>query len=535
VKKRTKSFLSAFVALIGFSVAVYGVTGGGVPIPTVTGVSIFPETVDVEKGERQRFTAGLVGIGNIPQGVTWTVEGEERWDTYICNEGILTVSPHENAETLTVRAISVLDTTVYETTTVTIVPPTPEGSISRQLARLRSFALDGGVYIVELSGGEDIASARAALPVGRENLTIILRGVGEPQALSLVGNGSLFSVGPGVTLVLDGNVTLKGAACNIASLVFVEPGGKLVMNAGARITGNTRADARGAGVNVHGAFTMNGGEIRGNVATREGGGVFVGPYGRFTMNGGRISDNTAAREGGGVFVAGIFVMYGGVISNNTASSHIWARGGGVMVGCLDNGLLVMRGGVISGNMAVSDTATWAGGGGVHVGGYRPGGGTLLMSDGVISDDNVSRFVGNMADLGSPLIAEGTAKARYGTFTGDTFAGTFTPLGDLSSADHTIEMLDGVLQGVLTITVTGIPVRYDNWARSISLWNGSCGWFGSITECINGSSATFSILADPGAYRVYFYVWNDDEWVEYAVRSRKLTAGDNTIPFGSFRN
>jgi len=530
VKKRAKSFLSAFVVLIGFSVAVYGVTGGVVPIPAVTGISISPDPVDVEKGERQRFTVRLVETGNIPQqGVTWTLEGEERWDTYISDDGILTVSPYEKAETLTVRAISVFNTDIYETVTVTVIAPTPEGSISRQLSWLRSFALDGGVYTVEINDDEEITSARAALPVDRGNLTIHLRGIGEMRTISLSGNGSLFSVGPGVTLVLDGNVTLKGVAGNDASLVFVESGGNLVVNAGTNITGNTRADARGAGVNVHGTFAMHGGEIFGNVATREGGGVFVGPDGIFYMHGGRIGANVATREGGGVFVAGMFTMYGGVISNNVASSYIWARGGGVMIGCLDNALFAMRGGVIARNIAVSDTATWAGGGGVHVGGYRPGGGTFLISGGIISDDNVSRFVGNMADISSPLNADGTAKARHGTFDEDVF----TPLGDLYSVSHTIEMMDGVLQGVLTVTITGIPVRYDNWARSISLWNGSCGWFGSTAECEAGSSATFALLADPGAYRIHFYIWYEEDWAEYALRSRRLVAGDNTIPFSLF--
>jgi len=531
VKKRTKSFLSAFVVLIGFSMAVYGVTGGVVPLPAVTGIGVSPETVDVEKGERQRFTARLAGTGQIPQGVTWTLEGEEHWDTYICGDGVLTVSPHEMAEALTVRAASIFDASAYQVATVTVTAPTPEGSLGRQLARLRSFALDGGVYTVEVNGDEYLTPARAALPVGRENLTIVLRGAGETRTVSLCGNGSLFSVGPGVTLVLDGNVILRGTDGNAAPLVFVEGGGNLVMNAGTSITGNTRADARGAGVNVHGGFAMNGGEIHGNAATREGGGVFVGPDGTFTMSGGRIRGNTAAREGGGVFVAGTFVMYDGVILDNTAASHIWARGGGVMVACIDNGLFAMRGGVIARNMAVSYAATWAGGGGVHVGGYRPGGGTLLMSDGTITGDNVSRFVGNMADLGTPLNAYGTARAQHGTFDG----GAFTPLGDLPSAGHTIEMADGVLQGVLTITVTGIPARYENWERSISLWDGSCGWFGSTAEHAAGPSATFSLVANPGAYRVHLYVWSGDDWVEYSARPGRLEAGDNTIPFGLFRN
>ena len=530
MKKCAKLFLCVFVALLGFSIAVHGVNSG-VHLPILE-IRVSPGSLEIERGCRQRFSVTFSGMGNIPRGLSWLLEGAEHGDTHILDDGTLILSPLETAERLVLRIVSVFDPSIYRTVNVTVIEPTREGSLARQLVRLRNFAMDGGTYVVEIGEDEDIVSAMAALPSGRNDLSVILRGVGETRSVGLSGDGSLFSVGPGLTLVLDGNLILRGGEGNGASLVFVEPGGTLVMNAGTTITGNTGAGARGAGVNVQGVFTMNGGEISGNAATREGGGVFVGPSGTFVMRDGRIADNLAAREGGGVFVAGTFVMYGGAISNNVAASHIWARGGGVIVGCLDNGLFAMRGGLISRNMAVSDTATWAGGGGVHIGGYRPGGGTFLMSDGIISDDNVSRFVGNMADVGTPLNADGTAVARRGTFDGD---GGFTPLGELLPAGHTIEMRDGLLQGVLTVKVTGIPTRYDNWSRSISLWDGFCGWAGSITECDAGSSATFTLVARPGAYRIHLYIWYDDNWIEYAVRSKRLAAGTNIIPFSLFRN
>ena len=529
MKKCVKLLLSVIVAMVGFSIAIHGVNSG-VYLPILE-IRISPGTLEVEKGEVQRFFVTLTGLGGIPRGISWALEGAEHRDTYIYNDGTLSVSYYETAETFIVRVISIHDATIYETVTVTVIEPTLEGSLARQLVWLRNFALAGGEYTIQINDDEDITSAMAALPTGRDDITIILRGIGEMRTISLSGNGNLFSVGPGVTLILDGNVTLKGRNDNNASMVFVEPDGNLVMNAGTIITGNTGVDARGAGVNVHGTFAMNGGKIFGNVAMREGGWVFVNPNGTFVMNDGKIINNVAAREGGGVFVAGSFMMYGGEISSNIATSHIWARGGGVIVGCLDNGLFAMRGGIISNNMAVSDTATWAGAGGVHIGGYRPGGGTFLMSDGIISDDNVSRFVGNMADISSPLSAEGSAIARHGTFSDDGF----NPLGKLSSVSHAIEMMDGVLQGVITVTVTGIPARYSNWSRSISLWDGFCGWAGSITECEVGSSATFTLVARPGAYRIHLYIWYDDNWMEYAVRSRRLVAGTNIIPFSMFRN
>jgi len=531
MKKHARFFRLALVASIGFLFAVCDISGlGKFPVVAVTEIKISPETAGVERGERQNFTVTLVGVGNPPQGVTWTVEGAAHRDTGICGDGTLFVSPNEEAERLTVRALSAFNASVYGTVRVVVTDPPPEGSLAWQLARLRNFAQDGGAYIVEINYDEEITSFQAALPAGRGGVSVTLRGVGAMRNVRLSGNGNLFRVGASVTLILEDNVTLKGVASNNASLVFVEPGGSLIMNGGTKITGNTGTTARGAGVNVHGTFSMHGGQITGNVAFREGGGVFVGPGGIFAMHDGQVSDNTAAREGGGVFVAGMFAMYGGAISDNTAQSYTWARGGGVIVGCHDNGLFVMQGGVISGNIVISETTTWTGGGGVYVGGYNPGGGTFLMTDGVISDDNVARFAGNMADSSSPLDAGGTAAAWYGTFTD----GIFTPLGYLPVTGSTIEMAGGVLQGIITITVTGIPVRYDNWARSVSLWDGLWGWSGSTTEWITGSSATFTVFARPGNFRIYFYLWYGDDWVEYTMRARRrFTAGVNTIPFSWF--
>ncbi|MCL2193494.1 MAG: hypothetical protein FWB78_08875 [Treponema sp.] len=91
----------------------------------------------------------------------------------------------------------------------------PELSLAEWLALLRVFAQNGGEYIIELSGDENISLAEATLPTDRTDLTIILRGVGaEPSNARLSTNGNLFNVGSGVTLVLDENVTLVGRSAN---------------------------------------------------------------------------------------------------------------------------------------------------------------------------------------------------------------------------------------------------------------------------------------------------------------------------------
>jgi len=146
---------------------------------------------------------------------------------------------------------------------------------------------------------------------------ITLRGSGAERTVSLDGGGSLFIVGPGVTLVLDENVTLHGHCDNFAPLVRVDEDGTLLMRDGSLITGNTAHFESGGGVLVGhgGTFNMEGGEIHGNEAA-DGGGVFV-DGGVFNMKGGTIFGNEAY-TGGGVYVGegGSFNMSGGIIVGN---------------------------------------------------------------------------------------------------------------------------------------------------------------------------------------------------------------------------
>jgi fibronectin type 3 domain-containing protein len=243
--------------------------------------------------------------------------------------------------------------------------------------------------------GKDETIAARTLSYSDKTITITLKGNGEERTVSLSGNGSLFTVGDGVTLVLDDRITLKGHSSNTASLVAVDSGGTLILKDGARISDNIvyystiRASAYGGGVyiNSNGTFTMSGGEITGNRVhssysssySAYGGGVYVSNSGMFTMSGGTISSNTAygyySAYGGGVVSSGTFMMSGGTIGGNTASyysysSSSYSYGGGVYIG----GTFTMSGGEISGN-----TAKY--GGGVSGGTFtKQSGGTIYGSN-----------------------------------------------------------------------------------------------------------------------------------------------------------
>jgi len=243
----------------------------------------------------------------------------------------------------------------------------PGGSLTDKLAWLQRSADSHGTYILEVRADENISPHTFEFR-GGINITIVLRGDDANRNIRLRSNGTMFTVRPNVTLILDNNITLHGHSQNNNALVIVN-GGILRMNTGATITGNTnpgggafQEERGGGGVRVtSGSFEMNGGTI-GNNTSNSGGGVLVSLGGTFIMTNGTISGNTALRGGGGVFVfgqpgngVGSFTMRGGIITGNIASS-----GGGVSMGVatgVSRASFTMSGGTITGN-----TATNSGGG-----------------------------------------------------------------------------------------------------------------------------------------------------------------------------
>ncbi|MDI9461869.1 MAG: choice-of-anchor Q domain-containing protein, partial [Bacillota bacterium] len=87
---------------------------------TITSVAVAPDTVSVETGQTQSFTATVTGTGAYNDTVTWSVEGKNSSGTTISDSGVLTVAADENAATLTVKATSNGDSTKSGTATVTV-------------------------------------------------------------------------------------------------------------------------------------------------------------------------------------------------------------------------------------------------------------------------------------------------------------------------------------------------------------------------------------------------------------------------------
>ncbi|MDR3356410.1 MAG: hypothetical protein LBO04_04400 [Spirochaetaceae bacterium] len=227
-------------------------------------------------------------------------------------------------------------------------------------------------------------------------------------------SGSLFSVGSGASLILEGGTggaltidggakwngaasPAKGAVNNgltASKAMITVDGGTLSIKAGAVLQNNHNANHglapespdNGGGVYViNGALLMDGGEIKANKTAPEtgegclGGGVFLYGNSYLLMTGdSKISDNFAKWGGGAGLKGSAFVMQGNAEISGNAVSFSSGGGGGGGVNLDENALFTMKGGAIKGNSTGS--------------GVRIHKGTFRMEGGVISG-NTSDFDG----------------------------------------------------------------------------------------------------------------------------------------------
>jgi len=310
--------------------------------------------------------------------------------------------------------------------------------LADELARVLTSAANGTRHIIEISGDIEITSRRLTLPARGGGITITLHGGGAARTINLAGEGSLFIVGSGVTLILAENITLRGGGDNRSALVQVNSGGALVMNVGSEITGNT-----GGGVLNWGAFTMYGGAIFNNTGAdgvggdhdyhRDGSRVPAGTvggvtnWGTFVMREGTISNNVGGSGvngslggSGAVFNAGAFTMYGGTISANSGGSggaNRWGVRGGTG-GVNNTGRFTMRDGVISGNNGGFGEGGWGGVGGVSNSGvFFLYGGTISGNSGDADGGDLGGPWGGWSGVGA-VFSVGAFTMNGGTISGN---------------------------------------------------------------------------------------------------------------------
>lgn len=88
--------------------------------PTITSVTVTPATASVGKGTQLQLSAEVVATGFASKKVSWNVEGATSDKTTITPNGLLVVGSDETATSLTVKAISLADSSKSGSATITV-------------------------------------------------------------------------------------------------------------------------------------------------------------------------------------------------------------------------------------------------------------------------------------------------------------------------------------------------------------------------------------------------------------------------------
>ena len=349
---------------------------------------------------------------------------------------------------------------------VEIIDNEQGADLAAKLTWLKSNALSSTNYTIYLEKNEILAAgANTDLYYsGYTGVKITLKSNSAAErTVTLNGNGPLFTVGSGVTLVLEDYAALVGNSSNTNTVVRIDSGGIFQLLANTRIRGNTRTSGSGGAVYVNGGtFTLNGGEITGNSAIVYGSAVYV-DSGTFNMSSGTIGGSTAnankgAIHGGGVCVAGgNFTMSGGTISYN----EVTGRGGGVYfygagnftmengtITCNkanfgggvyfeSNGEFKMSGGVIGGSAANANSAVGGGGVLVSTGSFN------MTGDAKISYNTATATINGGG--GGVCLSGGATFTMNGNSCAISFNTSGANGGGIFSDDSTLKLLDGSIK------------------------------------------------------------------------------------------
>ena len=364
------------------------------------------------------------------------------------------------------------------------------GSISDNNVNYSGMIMGGGVYVNNgtfimeggtISGNE--AATGAGVYVGSGDF--IMRGgliAGNNASSSTSTSGGGVYVGSGIFTMESGtisdNYAVYGGGVYVTAGTFTMIGGT--------VSGNTvKYDGGGVYVNRDtSGFTMENGEISGNTAQSNGGGVYVND-GTFAMKYGTISDSTAQSNGGGVYVkTGTFTMENGTISNGFSTF------GGSGVYIAKTGSFTMNGGTISGNkLTESSNTAIKTGGGVYV-----NGGTFVMGDGTICDNNAC--VG-----GGVYMYGGSFTMVGGTISGNSVTSTFGYGGGVYVRSGSFTMEDGEISGNTAQVCGGGVSMGGGYSTTDGVFVMQGGTISDNTAVSNGSGVyikdgTFSVSGNP---------------------------------------
>jgi hypothetical protein len=366
------------VVIVALAALVWGCSnpsGGGNSTVSAVTVTPNPATTTVGKGRTQTFTAAVTGTNGPAQTVTWTIDEPFVSGTAITTGGVLTVAAGESAASLTVRAVSTVDTGKSGTAAVTVITPLPEQITALAAGTSGSptvFTLPGGTYpmtrddaislnnkhihikvpsgetaLIQLTEALDNANDglfhlnNATLILGEDSGggTLIIDG-GNQAEPPVTGTGSLIRIVSGSSMEIKNGVTLRNnTSTGPGGAIYLFSGntsGRAVLKiSGGTISGNKATWGGGIAINAYTTLTMTGGIIEYNTATTDSGGGIASWNGSevsienswpvITISDGEIRDNQAAAEGGGVYSYAKFTLTAGTIHHNSAQT----QGGGI--------------------------------------------------------------------------------------------------------------------------------------------------------------------------------------------------------------
>lgn len=95
------------------------------PAPEIHNVEVSPSAITVRPGSVITFAAIVNGSEELSKEVTWSISGQRDPNTKITSDGVLTIGDDEDAMMIRVTARSVIDTTKYGTSTISIDEDAP--------------------------------------------------------------------------------------------------------------------------------------------------------------------------------------------------------------------------------------------------------------------------------------------------------------------------------------------------------------------------------------------------------------------------
>jgi formylglycine-generating enzyme required for sulfatase activity len=170
------------------------------PAPEVSGVTVIPGSITLAKGSGKTFSAAVQGSNNPSQSIIWTLEGTPAGTlTTLSDTGFLSIDPDETAASLTVKAVSVSNTSKSGTSAVTVD--------TSSTAAVTAVRVSSAYFVVSKGGAlKFTASVTGQEPIQAVQWSIVETSAGPGTAID---SGGVLTVDPEETLK---SITVKAAS-----------------------------------------------------------------------------------------------------------------------------------------------------------------------------------------------------------------------------------------------------------------------------------------------------------------------------------